>query len=203
MTSLLGSMLNFGGVYITHLLRRDREGLQAPATKHFCPPFLPLNLENQGCLTVHESTHRITTNSRVTVNILTIVNSLSQWLNFKLFGITYLVGKIKFKLFFSGSIGWVSERMNLAMSEIESQISLSYIVVFLKLKYIYIIFGTSPLPTCGFLAWICFLRWFFTFYHGTSSLNHHLGEDLPSFSKHRGRANPSYLLGCPRNLVNA
>ena len=32
---------------------------------------------------------------------------LSQWLNFKLFGITYLVGKIKFKLFFSGSIGWV------------------------------------------------------------------------------------------------
>ena len=33
--------------------------------------------------------------------------SLSQWLNFKLFGITYLVGKIKFKLFFSGSTGWV------------------------------------------------------------------------------------------------
>ena len=31
--------------------------------------------------------------------------SLSQWLNFQLFGITYLVGKIKFKLFFSGSIG--------------------------------------------------------------------------------------------------
>ena len=30
---------------------------------------------------------------------------LGQWLNFKLFGITYLVGKIKFKLFFSGSIG--------------------------------------------------------------------------------------------------
>ena len=30
---------------------------------------------------------------------------LSQWLNFKLFGITYLVGKIKFKLFFQGSIG--------------------------------------------------------------------------------------------------
>ena len=34
---------------------------------------------------------------------------LSQWLNFKLFGITYLVGKIKFKLFFSGSIGWVRD----------------------------------------------------------------------------------------------
>ena len=30
---------------------------------------------------------------------------LGQWLNFKLFGITYLVGKIKFKLFFPGSIG--------------------------------------------------------------------------------------------------
>ncbi len=30
---------------------------------------------------------------------------LGQWLNFKLFGITYLVGKIKFKLFFGGSIG--------------------------------------------------------------------------------------------------
>ncbi len=36
--------------------------------------------------------------------------SLSQWLNFKLFGITYLVGKIKFKLFFPGSIGWVRLR---------------------------------------------------------------------------------------------
>ena len=33
---------------------------------------------------------------------------LGHWLNFKLFGITYLVGKIKFELFFSGSIGWVS-----------------------------------------------------------------------------------------------
>ena len=30
--------------------------------------------------------------------------SLSQWLNFKLFGITYLVGKIKFKLFFQGPL---------------------------------------------------------------------------------------------------
>ena len=37
---------------------------------------------------------------------------LVQWLNFKLFGITYFVGKIKFKLFFSGSIGWVSFRVN-------------------------------------------------------------------------------------------
>ena len=36
-------------------------------------------------------------------------NSLSQWPNFKLFGITYWVGKIKFKLFFSGSIGWVRQ----------------------------------------------------------------------------------------------
>ena len=34
-----------------------------------------------------------------------LVFLLGQWLNFKLFGITYLVGKIKFKLFFSGSIG--------------------------------------------------------------------------------------------------
>ena len=33
------------------------------------------------------------------------IDLLGQWLNFKLFGITYLVGKIKFKLFFSGSIG--------------------------------------------------------------------------------------------------
>ena len=31
---------------------------------------------------------------------LLINGSLSQWLNFKLFGITYLVGKIKFNLFF-------------------------------------------------------------------------------------------------------
>ncbi len=37
-----------------------------------------------------------------------VVFLLGQWLNFKLLGITYLVGKIKFKLFFSGSIGWVS-----------------------------------------------------------------------------------------------
>ena len=41
-------------------------------------------------------------------------NLLSQWLNFNLFGITYLVGKIKFKLFFSGSIGWVREDTVLA-----------------------------------------------------------------------------------------
>ena len=39
------------------------------------------------------------------INVIYFVFSLSQWLNFKLFGITYLVGKIKFKLFFSGSIG--------------------------------------------------------------------------------------------------
>ena len=32
---------------------------------------------------------------------------LGQWLNFKLFGITYLVGKIKFKLFFR--VHWLSE----------------------------------------------------------------------------------------------
>ena len=30
---------------------------------------------------------------------------LDQWLNFKLFGITYLVGKIEFKLLISGSNG--------------------------------------------------------------------------------------------------
>ena len=29
---------------------------------------------------------------------------IEQWLNFKLFGITYLVGKIKFKLFFQGPL---------------------------------------------------------------------------------------------------
>ena len=29
---------------------------------------------------------------------------LGQWLNFKLLGITYLVGKIKFKLFFQGPL---------------------------------------------------------------------------------------------------
>ena len=35
-------------------------------------------------------------------------NLLGQWLNFKLFGITYLVGKIKFKLFFFRvQDGWV------------------------------------------------------------------------------------------------
>ena len=39
--------------------------------------------------------------------IIVNYNLLGQWLNFKLFGVTYLVGKIKFKLFFSGSIGWV------------------------------------------------------------------------------------------------
>ena len=36
---------------------------------------------------------------------------LGQWLNFKLFGITYLVGKIKFKLFFQGPLAeWVMGR---------------------------------------------------------------------------------------------
>ena len=29
---------------------------------------------------------------------------LGQWLNFKLFGITYLVGKMKFKLLFQGPL---------------------------------------------------------------------------------------------------
>ena len=29
---------------------------------------------------------------------------LGQWLNFKLFGVTYLVGKIKLKLFFQGPL---------------------------------------------------------------------------------------------------
>ncbi len=38
-----------------------------------------------------------------------LFTSLSQWLNFKLFGITYLVGKIKFKLFFQGPLAeWVT-----------------------------------------------------------------------------------------------
>ena len=40
-----------------------------------------------------------------TVSILmSTLHSLSQWLNFQLFGITYLVGKIKFKLFFQGPL---------------------------------------------------------------------------------------------------
>ena len=52
-------------------------------------------------------------------------NSLSQWLNFKLFGITYLVGKIKFKLFFSGSIGWV--RQNGFRSTSKDQLNLGYL----------------------------------------------------------------------------
>ena len=34
----------------------------------------------------------------------THLNLLGQWLNFKLFGITYLVGKIKFKLLFQGPL---------------------------------------------------------------------------------------------------
>ena len=36
------------------------------------------------------------------------IHLLGQWLNFKLFGITYLVGKIKFKLFFF-RVHWLSE----------------------------------------------------------------------------------------------
>ncbi len=44
-----------------------------------------------------------------------LICSLSQWLNFKLFGITYLVWKIKFKLFFSRSIGWVSLNIKTAI----------------------------------------------------------------------------------------
>ena len=37
--------------------------------------------------------------------------SLGQWLNFKLFGITYLVGKIKFKLCFF-RVHWLSELLS-------------------------------------------------------------------------------------------
>ncbi len=40
--------------------------------------------------------------------LLPSLNLLGQWLNFKLFGITYLVGKVKFKLFFQGPLAeWV------------------------------------------------------------------------------------------------
>ena len=39
--------------------------------------------------------------------LLSTVFLLGQWLNFKLFGITYVVGKIKFKLFFR--VHWLSE----------------------------------------------------------------------------------------------
>ena len=46
-----------------------------------------------------------------------LFSSLSQWPNFKLFGITYLVGKIKFQLFFSGSIGWVSQCSHILLHE--------------------------------------------------------------------------------------
>ena len=35
---------------------------------------------------------------------LTLIFLLGQWLNFKLFGITCLVGKKKFKLFFQGPL---------------------------------------------------------------------------------------------------
>ena len=37
--------------------------------------------------------------------IMIMIISLSQWLNFKLSGIACLVGKLKFKLLSSGSIG--------------------------------------------------------------------------------------------------
>ena len=36
--------------------------------------------------------------------VMNMLYLLGQWLNFKLFGITYLVGKIKFKLFFQGPL---------------------------------------------------------------------------------------------------
>ena len=43
---------------------------------------------------------------------------LGQWLNFKLFGITYLVGKIKFKLFFF-RVHWLSEVFQDLMKELQ------------------------------------------------------------------------------------
>ncbi len=39
-------------------------------------------------------------------------NLLGQWLNFKLFGITYLVGKIKFELFFQGPLAEWGKRLH-------------------------------------------------------------------------------------------
>ena len=42
-----------------------------------------------------------------------LFNLLGQWLNFKLFGITCLVGKIKFKLFFF-RVHWLSELKNIS-----------------------------------------------------------------------------------------
>ena len=80
-----------------HVIRRDICGETGNLTKRMIRwlLFLPLI---QGFLPKPPE------KSGVNISIL-----LGQWLNFKLFGITYyLVGKIKFKLFFSGSIGWVS-----------------------------------------------------------------------------------------------
>ncbi len=46
--------------------------------------------------------------NKKTKNTQKNINLLGQWLNFKLFGLTYLVGKIKFKLFFF-RVHWLSE----------------------------------------------------------------------------------------------
>ena len=44
--------------------------------------------------------------------------SLSQWLNFKFYGITCLVRKIKFKLLFQGP-GRLSEKMGLNLAQLK------------------------------------------------------------------------------------
>ena len=67
---------------------RDRASSAEDMEKSWHPKFLPKKVCNIPCVCLNNC-----------------YSSLSQWPNFKLFGITYLVGKIKFKLFFSGSIG--------------------------------------------------------------------------------------------------
>ena len=52
--------------------------------------------------------------SRIHTAYIIYIGLLGQWLNFKLFGITYLVGKIKFKLFFQGPLAkWVGFRASI------------------------------------------------------------------------------------------
>ncbi len=67
--------------------------------------------------------------------------SLSQWLNFKLFGITYLVGKIKFKLFFF-RVHWLSEIYICLFHVLYIYIYIGFIWIYICIlciyKYIYI-----------------------------------------------------------------
>ena len=108
-------------------------------------------------------------------------NLLGQWLNFKLFGITYLVGKIKFKLFFQGPL---AEWANIAGWNI------TFVLIRIHTSSIRVHFPASYVSLSRSVGWFFT---FYRFYHGKSPWKtHHLGTYFWFFFQASLAANPRF-----------